>query len=168
MSKRIALIGILIAMAFVFSYIEAITMNGIMLPGIKLGLANVVVVIALWMLGGKEALVVSMVRVVLGAITFGNGYTFVYSSAGAIGAFAVMYVLKKYARFSIKGISIAGAVTHNIFQIITAVIVMRNKWLLISYLPGLLVAGVVMGLITGIISDMIIRRIKPLKGIGNV
>ena len=168
MSRRIALIGVLIALAFVFGYVESVTMGGFAIPGIKLGLANIVVVTALWLLGSKEAFMVSLVRVVLSAITFGNGYTFIYSMAGAMGALAVMIFLKKKFKFSVKGISVAGAVTHNVFQIMAAVVLLRNKWLLISYLPWLLVAGVIMGFATGVLSSIIIKRIKPMKGTGNV
>lgn len=168
MNKKISLLGIMIALAFVFSYIEAITIGSLLMPGIKMGLANIVVVTALWIMGEKEAFIVSMARVILAGFMYGNAYMMVYSIVGAIGSLVVMIILKGRTKMSIKGICVAGALTHNVLQIIVAVILLRNIWLLITYLPWLLIAGMVMGMITGALSKEIIRRIKLVKGLGNV
>lgn len=168
MSKKISLLGVMVALAFVLSYIEAVTIGGMLMPGIKVGLANIIVVITLWIMGGKEAFIVSLTRVILAGIMYGNAYTLIYSAMGAIGSLMVMVILKRKHAFSIKGISVAGAITHNVFQILVAVVLLRNKWLLITYLPWLLIGGVVMGLITGMLSEDIFKRIKLVKGKRNV
>lgn len=168
MSRKISLLGVMVALAFVFSYVEAVTIGGFLMPGIKMGLANIVVVTTLWVMGGKEAFIVSMARVVLAGLMYGNVYTMLYSVMGAIGSLIVMIILKKKTGFSIKGISVAGAITHNILQILVAVVLLRNKWLLITYLPWLLIAGGVMGMVTGVLGGEIIKRIKLAKGRENV
>lgn len=166
MNKKISLLGVMVALAIVFSYVEAVTIGGFIMPGIKVGLANIVVVTTLWTMGKKEALVVSVVRVILTGLMFGNAYTMLYSIMGAIGSLTVMIALKEKTTLSIKGISVVGALTHNIIQILVAVVLLQNKWLLITYLPWLLIAGVIMGLITGVLSGEVIKRIKLVEGMG--
>ncbi len=160
MSKKIAQIGVLIALAFVLSYLESCLSFNVNIPGIKLGIANVVVLVALVCFGAKTAAFVSVIRVVLTGLTFGNAYAFSYSIFGAVGSLLVMMMLKGRKNISLKGMSIAGAIAHNICQVLTAVIILDNKWLLIGYLPILLVAAVVTGMITGVLGEIIVKRLN--------
>lgn len=160
MGKKVAYVGMMIALAFTFGYIENVIIRDVFIPGIKIGLANIVVVVALWKFGNRMAFLVSFIRVVLSGVTFGNAYSFFYSFSGGMVALIIMVMLKKKTTFSIKGISVAGAVTHNVVQLLVAMILLRNKWLFISYLPVLLVSGVLMGLVTGYIGKIVVRRIQ--------
>lgn len=159
MGKKVAYAGMMIALAFAFSYIENVAIRDVFIPGIKVGLANIVVVVALWKFGNKMAFLVSFVRVMLSGLTFGNAYSFLYSVSGGMAALIIMMILKKKSVFSIKGVSVVGAVTHNVVQLMVAMILLNNKWLFVSYLPVLLISGVVMGLITGYIGKIVVKRI---------
>lgn len=160
---EIALKGMLVALAFVLSYLESLLpLNG-RLPGVKLGIANIVVAVALYTFGNKTALMVSAIRVLLAGLTFANAYTLIFSAAGAFLSFICMALLKKYTKASVRGVNIAGAVMHNTAQTVTAAILLKNKWILFNYWPILIVAGVVMGTITGILCEMVLKRIKGTK-----
>lgn len=158
MGKKVAYAGMMIALAFVFGYIENVAIRDVFIPGIKIGLANIVVIVALWKFGNKMAFTVSIIRVVLSGATYGNAYSFVYSVSGGMCALILMIVLKKYTNFSVKGVSVAGAVAHNVTQLLVAVILLGNKWLFVSYLPLLLISGVIMGLVTGLIGTTVMKR----------
>ncbi|MBQ3061753.1 MAG: Gx transporter family protein [Lachnospiraceae bacterium] len=158
MGKKVAYAGMMIALAFVFGYIENVAIRDVFIPGIKIGLANIVVIVALWKFGNKMAFTVSIIRVVLSGATYGNAYSFVYSVSGGMCALILMIVLKKYTNFSVKGVSVAGAVAHNVAQLLVAVILLGNKWLFVSYLPLLLISGVIMGLVTGVIGTAVMKR----------
>lgn len=158
MGKKVAYAGMMIALAFVFGYIENVAIRDVFIPGIKIGLANIVVIVALWKFGNKMAFTVSIIRVVLSGATYGNAYSFVYSVSGGMCALILMIVLKKYTNFSVKGVSVAGAVAHNVAQLLVAVILLGNKWLFVSYLPLLLISGVIMGLVTGLIGTAVMKR----------
>lgn len=160
MSKKVAHTGVLVALAFVFGYIEVMLPYNFAVPGIKLGIANIVVVVALYYYGMVVGATVSFIRVFLAAITFSNAYTFMYSFMGAVGSFIIMSLLKKSKAFSIKGVSMLGAVTHNVCQVLTAAFMMENSKILWGYIPWLLPAGVIMGYITGTLCCMILKRIK--------
>ena len=113
-TRKIAYLGLLIALAFIFSYVEFLIPVNLGIPGAKLGLANLVIVVALYTLNGRDAFLLSMIRIVLVGFTFGNMASMLYSLAGGIMSFAVMAALKKLDCFSILGVSIAGGVCHNI------------------------------------------------------
>ena len=155
----------LVALAFVLSYIESCLPLSGSIPGVKLGIANIVVAVALYTYGNKTALMVSAIRVLLAGLTFANAYTLIFSAAGAVLSFICMALLKRYTKASIKGVNIAGAVMHNTAQTVTAAILLKNKWLLLNYWPILIVAGVVMGTITGLLCEMVLKRIggSPAK-----
>lgn len=158
-SKKISTYGLLIALAFILSYIEAIFPIPVPIPGIKLGLANLVVVVALYTMGIREAFVLSAVRIILVGFTFGNLSTMLFSLAGGLLSWLLMSVLKHSNLFSQIGISIAGGVSHNVGQIITAVFITENVNI-IYYLPFLLVSGVISGAVIGIVGAILIKRIK--------
>lgn len=158
-SKKIALYGLFIALAFIFSYIESLIPIPFPVPGIKLGLANLVVIIAIYGIGVKEAFVLSMVRILLVGFTFRDPSTLMFSFAGGVLSWLVMAVFKKLKLFSMVGVSIIGGIAHNIGQIIVAIIYVNNTSL-IYYLPFLLISGVISGALIGILSGMILARLK--------
>lgn len=158
-SRKIALYGLLIALAFIFSYIESLIPMPFAVPGIKLGLANLVVIIALFGIGVKEAFVLSMVRILLVGFTFRDPSTLMFSFAGGILSWLSMTLALRLKLFSMVGISIIGGITHNIGQIIMAIIYVKNPSL-IYYLPFLLTAGVVSGTLIGLLGALTIKRLK--------
>lgn len=161
-TKNIAIYGLLVALAFILSYIETLIPFPLM-PGMKLGLANLVVITAMYGLGYKESFVLSLIRILLFGLSFGHLSTMLYSLAGGILSWIMMVIAKKIKWFSMVGVSIVGGVFHNIGQIIVAILIVNNVHI-ISYLPLLLIAGVVTGALIGLLSAMIIKRVsKHLK-----
>ena len=154
-SRKIALCAMLMALAMIFSYVEVLIPINLGVPGIKLGIANLVVVVGLFFLPAGEVLMISVARILLMGYLFGNGMSILYSLAGGLLSFLVMFLLKHIKEFSITGVSIAGGVTHNVAQICVAALVVQNRKLF-YYLPALLVAGVITGMLIGILSDRIL------------
>jgi len=157
-SRKIALCAMLMALAMIFSYVEVLIPINLGVPGIKLGIANLVVVVGLFFLPAGEVLMISVARILLMGYLFGNGMSILYSLAGGLLSFLVMLLLKHIKGFSI-GVSIAGGVTHNVAQICVAALVVQNRKLF-YYLPALLVAGVITGMLIGILSDRILSAVK--------
>ena len=155
-AKQTAYYGMFVALAFVFSYIEVLIPFSFGIPGIKLGLANIVVLMALYTMGTKESFVISCVRIVLVGFTFGNMFTILYSFAGGLLSWLIMSLFKKTKKFSIVGVSIAGGITHNIGQIVVAALVLENIGIA-YYLPVLLIAGSVTGFLTGILGSGLLK-----------
>lgn len=160
-SKKIAIYGLLVALAFILSYIEALFPIPVPIPGIKLGLANLVIIAALYSIGAKEAFVLSLIRIVLTGFTFGSPSTMMFSLAGGMLSWLMMTLWKKSRLFSIIGVSIIGGISHNMGQIIVAAIVVENMNL-IYYLPFLLISGVITGILTGLLGAMIVKRLKGI------
>lgn len=158
-ATRVAYTGMLVALAFVLSYVEALIPISLGVPGVKMGLANLVVMVALYTLGAGQAFVLSMVRIVLVGFTFGSMASMMYSLAGGLLSFVVMAIAKRLDLFSQKGVSILGGVFHNIGQILMAMAVVENGKL-IYYLPVLLISGVLAGIAIGIVASMITKRIQ--------
>ena len=124
-----------------------------------MGLANIVVVVALYTIGGKNAGMLSLVRVLLVGLTFGNFAMMLYSLAGAVLSFIMMYIAKRTKKLSITGVSVVGGVFHNVGQIIVAIFVLETSQL-IYYLPFLIILGTISGVVIGILSGMICKRVK--------
>ena len=160
-SKKITTFGALVALAFIFSYIEMLIPFHFVVPGMKLGLANIVIVCALYLLGAKEAFVISIVRIVLVGFTFGNLNTMLYSLAGGILSFCVMAIAKKTKALSIIGVSVLGALFHNVGQIGVAMVMLETKTL-INYLPFLLLMALVTGVLIGIIGAELTKRLQKI------
>lgn len=159
MAKKTAYMGMFTALAFVFSYIEFLLPINIGVPGVKLGLANLVVIVALYLTDAKWAFALSLVRVLLTGLTFGNPASMVYSLAGGILSLLIMILAKKRKMFSVTGVSVLGGVFHNIGQILIAVIVVETSSLL-YYLPVLILSGTLAGVLIGLLASMSIRRLK--------
>ncbi len=154
-----AYLGMYTALAMIFSYVELLIPFNIGIPGIKLGLANIMVVVVLYKIGWKEAYIVSMTRVILVGILFGNLASISFSLAGCILSLTIMCMMYKKKSFSVIGISIIGAVFHNLGQILMAMIVV-SSFNVMYYFPVLMVAGVITGLVIGLVSKEMILRIK--------
>lgn len=156
-TKRVAYCAMLTALAMIFGYVEALIPFGLGIPGVKLGLANIVIVLALYFLPAYQAFAIQLMRIVLVSFLFGNPSMMLYSLAGGMLSFVVMLLMKRGDAFSITGVSIAGGVSHNIGQLIVAVLVVQNLRIAF-YLPVLIMAG----LITGCLIGMLAYRIKPI------
>lgn len=156
---RVAHCGILIALALIFSYVEALVPISVGVPGVKLGLANLVVLFGLTFLRPGEVLAISLARILLSGFLFGNGISILYSLCGGLLSFAVMCLMLRAKGFSMTGVSIAGGVSHNIGQILCAAFIVRSAKLL-WYLPVLIIAGVIAGFLMGILFSAV-RRALP-------
>ena len=159
--KRVAFLGLTIALAMIMSYIETLFPLNFAVPGIKMGLANIVIIFVLYRMSFGDACIVSLVRVFLVSLLFGNVMALAYSLAGAALSLHVMYLLKKSDKFSVIGVSITGAVMHNVGQIIMAVIIMGTEQIA-YYLPALAVSGTISGILIGVVSSLVIKRIKKI------
>ena len=162
MAKKAAYMGMMTALAFVLSYLETLIPINLGVPGVKLGLANLVVIVALEMMGVKEACTLSLVRVVLVALLFGNGAALAYSVAGAALSLSLMGLLKKTGKFSSVGVSVAGGVAHNAGQILVAMALLETSRLA-WYLPVLWVSGTIAGVLVGLVSGELVRRVPEQK-----
>lgn len=159
MSRKVAYSAILVALAMIFSYVEALIPVNFGIPGIKLGLANLVVVVGLYFLKPGQVLMISVTRILLMGFLFGNGMSILYSLAGGLLSFAVMFLLKRSRAFSIVGVSVAGGVAHNAGQILVAACVVENLKLF-YYFPALLVAGTVTGILIGTVSGRVLPVVQ--------
>ncbi len=162
MAKKIAYLGMLTALAFVFSYIEFLLPLNFGVPGIKPGLANLVVIVALYMLNVRTACALSFVRILLTGLTFGNPASMIYSLAGGMLSLVVMILAKRCNLFSVTGVSVPGGVFHNIGQIVVAILVVETKSLL-YYLPVLIISGTVTGALIGTLAAILIRYLNKTK-----
>ncbi|MGN0350496.1 MAG: Gx transporter family protein [Roseburia sp.] len=151
--------GVFIALALICSYIESLIPFYFGIPGVKLGLTNIVVVIMLYTVGEKEAFGISMLRIVLAGFLFGNMFSILYSLAGGILSFCVMYIVKKTKLLGVIPVSVCGGISHNIGQIIVAAIVVEN-YNIFYYVPALLIAGTITGFLIGIVAQEITIRLK--------
>ncbi len=162
-TRKVVHMGMLIALAMVLSFIESQIPAFIAVPGIKLGLANIAIVFALYSLGFREALGVSLIRVVLSAILFGSVVSGLYSAAGAVLSLLGMALLKKSGFFGTVGVSVSGAVLHNLGQIGIACFILKTQ-ALVYYLPFLILSAVVSGVVIGIVSAVLVERIGGKNG----
>ena len=163
-TEKIALCAVFTALAMILSYVESLVPYFFAVPGMKLGLTNLVVVYALYLFGSKEAFVINMIRIVLVGFIFGNAFSIIYSLAGGILSFISMFLMKKNERFSIIGVSMTGGVFHNVGQILVAILVVKSfsiSW----YLPPLMVSGLITGFLIGLISNETLKRTKGLYGV---
>ncbi len=160
-AKWVALYGMLISLAFIFSYIEAVIPIPIPIPGVKLGLANLVSIVGLYTVGIKGTIAVSLVRIVLVGFTFGNLSSMIYSLAGGTVSLIFMILLKKTGKFSQVGVSIMGGIGHNIGQLTAAALITETAGVF-YYLPFLMVAGVIAGAVIGLLGGLVTARIQSV------
>lgn len=158
-TKKITRFGLLVALAFIFSYLE--TLIPLPLPtGVKPGTANIVVLCALYLFGWKEALAISFVRIVLSGVAFGVS-TVPYSMAGAFLSLSCMLLLKKSGKFGMTGVSVAGSVCHNLGQTLVAMLLLGKNQAF--YFPILFLTGIFTGILVGILSALVLQKINHYK-----
>ena len=157
-TRKLTMLAMTMAVAMVLSYIESQIPAFVAVPGVKVGLANIAVVFALYRFGFKEACLVSVVRVLVMSMLFGLGAIF-YSMAGAVLSLLGMIILKKTGLFSEISVSVAGGVLHNLGQIIAACIILETNAVK-YYLPFLILSGVLAGAVIGTAAGFLVRRIK--------
>ena len=157
--SRTALYGLLIALAFIFGYIETLIPVYLGAPGVKLGLANLVTIIALYALGFLPAVWISLARILLIGFTFGSMSTILFSLAGAVLSLTVMWICRRFSLVDMVGASILGGVFHNIGQFLVAAYVVRTFGVF-SYMPVLLFAGTAAGGVIGLLGGMILKRLR--------
>lgn len=155
--------GLLTALALVLSFVEAQIPAFFVLPGMKLGLTNIVVLIALYRMRPADALVINLLRIIIVAFTFGNTFSMLYSLAGGILSWLVMTLLKKSGRFGMTGVSVAGGIAHNIGQIIVAAVLVTIGSIF-YYLPFLLLSGIGAGAAIGLVSALVAKRLPAERG----
>ena len=158
-SKKIANMAMLVAVAMIFSYVESLIPINVGVPGMKLGIANLVTVTGLYFLAVPEMMAVVAMRVLLTGFLFGNGMSIIYSLAGGLLSVLVMAGMKKLKGFSIIGISMAGGIAHNIGQLAVATLAVESLKL-VYYLPALLAAGAVTGFLIGLVSGKLLPVVK--------
>lgn len=157
-TERLSLCAVLTAIAMIFSYLEAILPFNFGIPGIKLGLSNLVTLIALYTIGPSCAFMINMTRIILSGLLFGGVSAMMYSLAGGILSFVVMLLLMKTKLFSQVGVSMAGGVAHNAGQLTVAVLITSTMKIYL-YLPVLMISGMITGIVLGIGSTILCQRV---------
>lgn len=158
MAKKVSILGVMTALGIVLGWLEACVPITLGIPGVKLGIANLVALLVLYRFSLKEAAAVSVLRVLISGILFGNLAIGIYSLAGAMLSLAVMAILKKKTGLSVAGVSAAGGVAHNLGQILTAWIMMGTA-AIFYYLPVLIVSGVIAGVLVGLAGAWLHRHL---------
>ncbi len=156
--KKTARLGLFCAAAILLGYVESLIPPLMAIPGVKLGLPNLAIVSALYLWSWREAALISAVRIVVIALLFGNLFSFCFSLAGGIISLAVMALIKKTGRFDCAGVSLAGAVSHNLGQTAAAALLLKDLRVAYYFVP-LAVAGVAAGLVIGLLGAIVIRRV---------
>lgn len=155
-TKQITQLGLLLSVSLVLGYLESLLPVMVAVPGVKLGIANIVTMLVLYRMGGKQAFFIMLLRVVIAGFLYSGVAGIVYGLMGGVCCIAVMVCLKHIPVFSMLGVSMAGAVFHNVGQIIAAMLVMENTGI-VYYLPVLCISGVLSGLGVGFLSHLLIK-----------
>ena len=158
LGRRVALTGLMAALALIFSYVEVLFPFNAGIPGVKLGLANLVPLIILYRMDARYAFAANLIRVILAGLLFSGLFAALYSLAGSLTSFLVMYLLKKTRLFSVIGVSTAGGVFHNLGQLIVAMLAVSGPQLF-HYMPVLIISGMIAGIIVGIGASILLDRI---------
>lgn len=162
MKNKVAVFGVFTSLALILSYVELLIPINFGIPGMKLGLANLLVVILLYKGGPRDALLLSVIRILLSGLIFGNMFSIFYSLGGGLLSLAVMVFLKKTGQFTVAGISIGGGASHNVGQLLVAMFVVQT-YQVGYYLPVLLIAGVITGAVIGILSAEVLKRTQSIR-----
>lgn len=162
MKNKVAVFGVFTSLALILSYVELLIPINFGIPGMKLGLANLLVVILLYKGCPRDALFLSVIRILLSGLIFGNMFSIFYSLGGGLLSLAVMVFLKKTGQFTVAGISIGGGASHNVGQLLVAMFVVQT-YQVGYYLPVLLIAGVITGAVIGILSAEVLKRTQSIR-----
>lgn len=157
--RRVALCGMMVALAFILSYVEHLIPFNFGIPGVKLGLANLVVLLALYTLDLRGAFVIAVIRIILTGLTFGGLFSMLYSLAGGLLSFLLMAFLSRKKLLGTTGVSICGGIAHNVGQLLVAMCVLEtgNVW---YYFPVLLISGAVTGTLIGLVGGLMVGRLQ--------
>ena len=158
-TRKVAQIGVLVALAMVLSYVESLFPAFIAVPGVRIGLANIAVVLALYRLGFKEAKGISLVRVVLSSLLFGSVLSMAYSASGAVLSLVMMAILKRTKLFGTVAVSVVGGVSHNLGQIAVACLILQSR-AIAYYIPILILSGIAAGVVIGLVSAVVLSRLE--------
>ncbi len=164
--KKVAYLGMFTAFALILSFLESLIPNIFPIPGFKLGLANFAVLLALYLFGLKEAVLVDLCRIILAALLFGSMFSLFYALSGATLAILAEFMIKKTNKFSPAGVSVVGAIFHNTGQFILALFIMKSAGLL-YYFPFLMIAASVTGVLNGLLVSLLKDRLKALVKTGD-
>ncbi len=158
-TKKLASLALTISFAMVLSYLESRVPTFVAIPGIKVGLANIAVIFALYKFGIKEALTISLVRVFLISLLFGSPVSLIYSLSGATLSLCCMILLKTLTPLTEVGVSVIGGIMHNVGQIIAASILLSTN-VIVYYLPFLILSGTIAGIAVGVVSALLVKRVN--------
>ena len=158
-TKKVAVMGLAVTLAMILSFVESQVPAFVAVPGVKMGLANIAVVFVLYKLGWREAALISLLRVFLVSLLFGNFASLFYSLAGAVLSLAGMIALKRTGLFSEIAVSVSGGVLHNVGQIAMACLLLQTD-VLRYYLPFLVLSGILAGIVIGLLAGVLIKRIR--------
>lgn len=159
-TKKLTLMAMLLAIALIIFTLEAQLPPLVPIPGVKIGLANIITLISIYLIGRKEAFAILILRIVLGSVFSGNGIGFIYSVSGALLAFAAMGVFSAFLKEDkIWVVSVFGAIAHNIGQIAAACFIVKSAQIL-WYLPLLTISAVITGVFTGIAAQIVLKRLR--------
>ena len=159
MKRNTAYFGMLLSLALICGYVESLITVSFGVPGVKLGLANIVAVVMLYHDGVKAVAVISVLRILLGGFLFGNPFSIIYSLGGGLLSLAVMCLLKRRFSLNVASVSVAGGISHNIGQLCVASAVVEN-YHIFYYAPMLLLAGTATGFLIGVLSREILFRLS--------
>ncbi len=158
-TRKLTLLGVCTAIALILSYAEAMLPPiWSAVPGIKMGLPNVMIIFLLYKFGVKEAAAVSLVRILISAMLFGSIMTFAYSLAGGALSLILMALIKKLKAFSTVGVSVIGGIAHNLGQILVAIAMLRS-WQIGYYMALLVVSGTVAGVLVGVLGSLTVKYV---------
>ena len=159
-AKKLTILSLCTALAMIMSYVESL-FPAFWVPGVKVGLPNIIIIFILYRIGIKEAIAVSFARIFLNTLLFGNPLILIYSLAGGFLSIMSMIILKKSGKFSELGVSVIGGITHNVGQIIIAILIMETTQISL-YLPVLVLTGILAGICVGMAGNLLIRRIQKI------
>lgn len=168
-TRRLTTLALTVSFALILSFVESRIPAFVAIPGIKVGLANIAVIFTLYKFGIKEAVAVSLVRVLLVSMLFGSPISMIYSISGAVLSLSAMFILKNLTPVSTVVVSVSGGILHNIGQI-GAASVMLGTNVVTYYLPFLLLSGTIAGIVVGVASAVLIEKVdlnKIIKSNGN-
>ncbi len=157
-TQKLTALALTVSVAMLLSFIESKLPAFTAVPGIKMGLANIAVMFALYRFGLKEAALISAVRIVLISLLFGSVVSMLYGLAGALLSLSVMALLKRFSPLSPMGVSVSGGVAHNVGQILLACLILRTA-AVAYYLPVLILTGTLSGIVIGICAAILIKRL---------
>ena len=163
-AQRVAVSGLLTSLMLVFGLIERQFPLTAAIPGVKLGLANSVLLYSLYMLGIKQSFILMLLKALMSWLIYTNMSAMFYSLGGGFASLLVMILMSRMNGVSILGVSALGAVFFNVGQILVAVVMLNTPQLIVTYLPVLMVSGVVTGVLTGVVAKMVLKHLKSLGG----